>query len=81
MHVDAKFFGLHRQITGADTLAVALPDGADVAFLIDRLNEQFADLALEVERSVVLVNRIKARAATTLHDGDEVFILHLMSGG
>jgi molybdopterin converting factor small subunit len=81
MQITAKFFGLYMQITGVGNLAVTLPEGATVALLIDLLNEKYEKLAIDIQRTVVLVNRIKAEAATILHDGDEAFILHLMSGG
>ncbi len=81
MQITAKFFGLYRQITGADKLTMMLPDGATVASLIDLLNEKFEKFDLDVQRTVVIVNRIKAGAATILRDGDEALILQLMSGG
>ena len=81
MQVVAKFFALYRQITGTDKLAVELPDGSTVARLIDLLNEKFEMFGLDIQRTVVIVNKKKATATTILNNGDEAFILQLMSGG
>ena len=81
MQVEAKVFGLYRQIIGADKLTVTLPDGSTVAILIDLLNEKFEKLDMDVQRTVVIVNGTRALPATILNNGDEAFILQLMSGG
>ena len=81
MQVVAKFFALYRQIAGTDKLTVELPDGSTVARLIDLLNEKFEKFDLDVQRTVVIINKKKASATTILNNGDEAFILQLMSGG
>ena len=81
MQVVAKFFALYKQITGTGELTVELPDGSTVARLIDLLNEKFEKLDLDIQRTVVIVDKKKAAATTVLNDGDEAFILQLMSGG
>jgi sulfur carrier protein ThiS len=60
---------------------VTLPDGSTVAILIDLLNEKFEKLDMDVQRTVVIVNGTRALPATILNNGDEAFILQLMSGG
>ena len=81
MRVTVKFFTYYRSITGTDRLVVDISDAATVAELVEKLRSQFDSSSFTLERAMPLVNEKRAIPETVLKEGDEVLLLHLMSGG
>jgi molybdopterin converting factor small subunit len=81
MHITVKFFTYYRSITGTDRLTVDISDGANIDELVERLRSQFDSPSFTLERAMPLVNKKRATPQTVLKEGDEVLLLHLMSGG
>ena len=66
---------MHVQLNGG---AFELPDGTTVAELIDRLD--LAGRRVAVELNLDIVPRSQ-HAATALHEGDQVEVVHAIGGG
>jgi MoaE-MoaD fusion protein len=81
MHVTVLLFGSLREATGAKELAVALPEGASVADLGERLARDHEAFARLPGRVRVAVNQQVVEAAHRLCEGDEVAYLPPVSGG
>lgn len=81
MRIIVKFFTYYRSIAGTDRLAVDLSDNVTVAELVEKLRSQFDNPSFTLEKAMPLVNKKRAIPETVLKDGDEVLLLHLMSGG
>jgi molybdopterin converting factor small subunit len=81
MRVTVKFFTYYRSIAGTDRLTVDISDDANVAELVEKLRSQFDSPSFTLERAMPLVNKKRAIPETVLKEGDEVLLLHLMSGG
>jgi molybdopterin converting factor subunit 1 len=80
MRVKVLYFGVLKDLVGAEGETVEIADGADVAALYDYLRRRSSNE--EVWRSLaVAVNREYAGLATVLRDGDEVALLPPVSGG
>ncbi len=79
MKVTVRCFASVRELLGADTLEVEVPDGTTLAALKNLL----ADRAPDLRRLTVscAVNRDYADADRTLSDGDEVAFIPPISGG
>jgi molybdopterin converting factor small subunit len=81
MRVTVTLFTYYRRIAGTDQLTVDLSDDATVAELVEKLRIQFDNPSFTLERSIPMVNRTRVMPETALKEGDEVLLLHLMSGG
>jgi molybdopterin converting factor small subunit len=81
MRVTVKFFTYYRSIAGTDRVTVDISDDANVAELVEKLRSQFNSPSFTLERAMPLVNKKRAIPETVLKEGDEVLLLHLMSGG
>ncbi|MEZ0611176.1 MoaD/ThiS family protein [Fibrella sp. WM1] len=73
-------FGITRDLVGQSTVAVPLTEGARVADLMTRLNEQYPALA-NVKSILVAVNSEYADPDTVLTPSDEVALIPPVSGG
>jgi molybdopterin converting factor small subunit len=76
--VSVKLFGDLRKYAGKvapDVLPVALPAGATVADLAERIGIKAED------EMIAGVNGEQADGATVLNDGDQVLLLSPMEGG
>jgi MoaE-MoaD fusion protein len=79
--VRVRAFAMLREVLGAAEVAVALPDGADVAALLAELAREHPDAGLAGRRFTTAVNRSYAPPNTILADGDEVALIPPVSGG
>jgi molybdopterin converting factor subunit 1 len=76
MRVQVLYFGVLKESLGRESEMVELPDGACVADVMARFEQE------EWTRSIaVAVNREYARREDVLRDGDEVALLPPVSGG
>jgi MoaE-MoaD fusion protein len=81
MHVTVLLFGSLREATGAKELAVALPEGARVADLSERLAREHESFGRLPGRVRVAVNQQVVDPSHRLSEGDEVAYLPPVSGG
>jgi molybdopterin converting factor subunit 1 len=81
MILRVRLFARARDLAGADTVRVELPDGATVADLRRRLAADYPALAGLLERSALAVDNDLAEDARVLSVNDEVALLPPVSGG
>lgn len=79
MHVRVLPFGVLKDSLGSSASTVALPDGATVADLLDRLTAR--DPSLPLRGIAVSVNAQYATPELALRENDEVCLLPPVSGG
>jgi molybdopterin converting factor small subunit len=79
--VSVHFLGIHRQITGEDTIAVEISGTTSVGDLIGILNNRYPALELDEAASIITVNQVKAYPERLLKPDDAVSILPHISGG
>ena len=79
--VSVNFLGIHRQITGEDTITVDISGKITVGDLIGILNNRYPDLGLDEGAVIVTVNQVKAGPEKTLKANDVVAVLPHISGG
>ena len=81
MIVPVRLFARARDLAGADTLRIELPDGATVADLRRRLAADCPALASLLERSALAVANEFAADSLVLAGAAEVALLPPVSGG
>ena len=81
MKVDVKLFAQARDVAGADTVSVSLPESAKVADLRTALAEQFPEMKALIPNLLVAVGSEYADDNTTLNDSQEVACFPPVSGG
>ena len=82
--VSVLFFASLREATGADDVRVSLPEGADVATLVQALRRMLgshAGAALTAENVRIAVNQALISGPRSLADGDEIAFLPPVTGG
>ena len=79
--VSVHFLGIHRQITGEDTITVEITGATSVGDLIKILNDRYSTLELDEVASIITVNHVKAYPERLLKPDDMVSILPHISGG
>jgi molybdopterin synthase catalytic subunit len=78
--VQVLLFARFAELLGTERLQLALPAGATVQSVLERLAALPGGAALPA-RPLVARNRAQATPATPLADGDEVAVLPPLSGG
>ena len=81
MIVHVRLFARARDMAGADSVAVELPDGATVADLRRRLAADHPALAGLLERSALAVENELAEDSLPLPANAEIALLPPVSGG
>jgi molybdopterin converting factor subunit 1 len=81
MIVHVRLFARARDLAGADSVAVELPDGASVADLRRRLAADHPRLAGLLERSALAVENEFAEDTLPLSASAEIALLPPVSGG
>ena len=81
MHVTVKLFALIREKAGTDSLALDLPDGADVKQAVEAMRRRHPGLAPYLDNLRFSLDMDFVEADTTLQDGDEVVLIPPVSGG
>jgi molybdopterin synthase catalytic subunit len=81
MNVRVRFFAGLRELMGANELRLEMPDGADVAAVLARLEADYPQVKLKNRRFTVAVNRAFARPDQVLAEGDEMALIPPVSGG
>jgi molybdopterin converting factor subunit 1 len=81
VRVRVKFFAAPREALGTDEIALEVPAGSTVKYLIDTLVDRHPVLSAYTRFLSVAVNRAYVGMQTELHDGDEVACLPPVGGG
>jgi molybdopterin converting factor subunit 1 len=79
--IRVRLFARARDLAGAETVEVLLPEGASVAELRNRLAEAYPALGGLLRRAAVAVNEDFADEATRIPPGAEVALIPPVSGG
>lgn len=79
--ITVRFFAGLREAMGRDRLEHALPPGATVGLVIDRIAAHKPEIALLLERTVAAVNLEYVTRDHVLQDGDEIALIPPVSGG
>jgi molybdopterin converting factor subunit 1 len=81
MRFRVRLFARAKDLTGASSITLDLPEGATVGQLRRRLAEEQPALAALLQRSALAVNDEFAEDTWTLPAGAEVALLPPVSGG
>jgi len=81
MKVQVLPFGILKDWLGASAATVELPEGASVAYLLERLSASLPASGAALRAIAVSVNAEYATGDHVLRDGDEVGLLPPVSGG
>jgi molybdopterin synthase catalytic subunit len=81
MNITVLFFATLKERTGAKSVELELPEGAQVGELKQALKERFPAAAPALDSSVVSVNREFAFDEDAIPDGAEVALFPPVSGG
>jgi molybdopterin converting factor subunit 1 len=81
MRVRLQLFARAKDLVGASSVTLELPEGATVAQLRRRLADEQPSLAALLERSVLAVNGEFADENAVLPTGAEIALLPPVSGG
>jgi len=81
IHVHVKLFAIARDLAGADSVSLALPEGSIAEDALNSLFERYPALRSWSEHLRVAVNREYSSTSSLLHDGDELAIIPPVSGG
>ena len=81
MQVQVRFFAICREITGRDSVAMELPDGATANEFWEKVIAEFPRLAPHREHSRLAVNMEYATNLVRLKEGDEIAVIPPVSGG
>lgn len=81
MEVRVRLFAALRDAVGSPEVPVEIEEGADVAHLLERIQDRYPALAGRCRGSVVAVNAEYSTPATRIHPGDAVALIPPVSGG
>lgn len=81
MQVRTLFFASYRDLVGARSLDLQLPEGATVSDLVTSLRDRGGAYCTLPTDPAVAVNREYASSDAALHDGDEVALIPPVAGG
>jgi molybdopterin converting factor small subunit len=81
VHVHVRLGAGLATAAGTRRLSVALPDGATVSTLLDRIAELEPGIAAALEAALPVVRGTHAGRAQELSEGDEVALLIPVAGG
>jgi molybdopterin converting factor subunit 1 len=81
MKITVRLFAIVRELAGVDQLVLDLPAGSAVEAALAELADRLPEAREQIGRAAIAVNRIYARPAAMLNDGDELAIIPPVSGG
>jgi molybdopterin converting factor subunit 1 len=81
IHIQVKLFAIARDIVGADSVTLTLPENSLAEDALNSLFQHHPTLRQWREHLRVAVNREYSPTSTPLHDGDELAIIPPVSGG
>lgn len=81
MHVTVRLFALIREKAGTDSLALELPDGADLKQAVETMRRQHPALEPYLDNLRFSIDMDFVEANAVLGEGDEVVLIPPVSGG
>ena len=75
------FFGVLKDVFGAESTTADLPEGESVVDLLEIFGDRLSEKKEMMESIAIAVNQEYAKADDVLHEGDEVALLPPVSGG
>ena len=81
MRVTVKLFALIREKAATDSLALDLPEAADIQQAVEAIRHQHPALEPYLDTLRFSLDMDFVAADTTLHEGDEVVLIPPVSGG
>ena len=81
MRITVKCFAGCKDVVGAPSLVIDMPEGATVGGALDRLIETYPGLERYRRSLMLAVNTEYAGRETSLKDGDELACIPPVSGG
>lgn len=80
-HVTVRFFARYAELAGCETAAVAVPAGATVADVLQRVRETIPGARDLPARPLAALNLRQVKLGASVRDGDELALLPPLSGG
>ena len=81
MKINVRFFAQYKELTGADSIVMELPDGKSGSYLLEQLIKSYPGLKIMNNNVRLAVNLEFKSIDTILTDGDEVAFIAPVSGG
>ena len=81
MKAQVRLFALYRELAGANTVEVCLPQGGTVADLLKCLGQQIPRLGFDYRSTLVAVNAEYALLEQRIQEGDDIVLIPPVSGG
>lgn len=81
MKVTVQFFSFYKNLAGAESATVELPEGAKLSKLVTLLMQQYPGLAPTRERAMFMIGQRIASREAVLSDGDQIIMFQLLGGG
>ena len=81
LSVKLLLFATYAEVAGRDHITLEVPSPATVADVVRLFRASYPGADRVPERPMAAVNRVHARAETTVADGDEVALLPPLAGG
>jgi molybdopterin converting factor subunit 1 len=81
MRIQVKLFALLREIAGADTVPLDLPEAANAGQAMQALHQLHPALQPYLDNARLALNMDFVEADADLQDGDELHLIPPVSGG
>lgn len=81
MRIHVKFFAILKDHAGTGQTELDLKTASTVADALQSIRGCYPNLAKDLARSAVAVNRNYVKGETVLNDGDELALIPPVSGG
>ena len=81
MQVQIRLFARYRELAGASSLALEVPDNSTALDVFDRLAERYPDMQPMRAATLMAIDREFVKPGTELRPGEELALMPPVSGG
>lgn len=81
MNVEVKLFAVAKQLAGSETVAVTIPNRANVQELRDAIGQQHTELQDITERAMIAIDAEYVNNDTIVPEQSEIALIPPVSGG